>query len=66
MERTTHRGRQHIEDEMKEIADSYENDFETAMCNLAALQLEVLLDIRNSIMHMEQGTPVIVKAGSKI
>lgn len=61
-----HRGRDKIEADIKEVAKSYEKDFETAMCNMAALQLEVLLDIRDSLMQMSSETSVINKWGSKL
>ena len=62
----THRGRDKIEADMKQLSEAYDEDFETAMCNMAALQVEVLLDIRDTLMRMSQGTSVINKWGSRL
>ena len=56
----TQRGRTKIEDVANEIEDS---QFESS---LAFLQLEVLLDIRELLQNMENGTTVRSKWGSKL
>ena len=60
------RGRDQIEADMKLLSETYEKDFETAMCNMAALQVEVLLDIRESLIRLGQETKVVSKWGPKL
>ena len=64
------RSRNEIFSEMKEIAKNYDtdDDFKTAMCNISALQLEVLLDVRDILITINDSynINVINKWGSKL